>query len=385
MGKKLFILGSVYSDCLKTMKLLSFQPCSLYQNGGCGRVLRRLYEVREQDVISIAANSTAFNKSMGAIKEEQIILFPQQQKWMRWRLRSMNSYLQNNLLHNINRKRIHSVIQKYNYNVIHTVNHGAYSASLFVPKLIKGKKLWASFHDHYSLCSSFLDCEMLWETADRRLVISKELGEEYARLFSQKPFEIITDGLLENEIASPKQITGQPIVIYFGGLLHYDYLPLFRVLADVLDTMILKQGFAFKFIIRGAANIGFLNDRLFEVEYRNSFISDEAIGKELNEAAILYLPIKFNNPAFYLYSLSTKMIGYLGAAGKILYHGPTDSAAYRLLCNSSAAILCTTLDKTDLYKALENALWESDQVSENAKLLAQQQFYLNRIQNEFWK
>ena len=348
-------------------------------------MLRRLYAGKEEDVFSISVNAAHNKVNTGKIKEEQLALFPQQQKWMRWKLRNINGYLQSKFMASLNRQHIQNIVQNYSCDVIHTVNHGAYSASLCMPELIKGKQLWVSFHDHYSLCSSFSDCEMLWETADRRLVISAELGNRYIQEFGKKDFEIITDGLLENEIASPRQTTSQPIIIYFGGLLHYDYLPLFRVLANALDAMILKHGFAFKFIIRGAANIRFLNDRLFEVEYRNDFISDEAIGKELNEAAILYLPIKFNNPAFYLYSLSTKMIGYLGAAGKILYHGPADSAAYRLLCDSSSAILCTTLDEVDLYKALESAICESDQISENAKLLAQQQFYLSCIQSEFWK
>ena len=35
------------------MKMLSFQPASLYENGGCGRVLRCLYKDHQKKITSL--------------------------------------------------------------------------------------------------------------------------------------------------------------------------------------------------------------------------------------------------------------------------------------------------------------------------------------------
>lgn len=368
------------------MKILSFQPCSLYTNGGCGRVLRRLYEGREDEVISIAVSTAGQAPKPGNIKEALISLFPLHQNWMRWKLRDVNNYLQAKLLRGFNEGRIRKAMLTHSFDVLHTVNHGAYAAFPCRPEFITGKQLWVSFHDHYSLCSSCKDAALLWQQANRRLVISPELGNQYVKEFGEKDFEIITDGLYASEIAAPKQFTGNRLTIYFGGLLHWDYLPLFRVLADALDTITNEKNMQCKLVIRGAATIDFLKKRSFSVEYRNDFVSDAAISQELNEADILYLPIKFTNAAFYLYSLSTKMIGYLGAAGKILYHGPADSAACHLLQQHKAAVCCTTENAGDMIEKICSALADdSVGISKQAKQLARSHFSMTEIQKKFWQ
>src|SRR5690606_34277474 len=100
--------------------------------------------------------------------------------------------------------------------------------------------------------------------------------------------------------------------------------------ANALDKLS-DTNMKFRLVLRGTQKLSFLKDRMFTVEYRQTFVSDDEIKSEIDRADILYLPIKFNSPNFYLYSLSTKMIGYLGASGAIFYHGPSDSAANKLL------------------------------------------------------
>jgi hypothetical protein len=173
------------------------------------------------------------------------------------------------------------------------------------------------------------------------------------------------------------------ITIYFAGLLHIDYYPLFEILADALD-LISKKGFKFRLILRGAQNIDFLNNRAFEVDYRSDFVTDKEIKQELDSASILYLPIKFSEPDFYLYSLSTKMIGYLGASGSILYHGPLNSAACKLLNNSKSAACCGALNVNEVVELILSMLNE-DEYSINAKKLARENFNLKNIQNQFWQ
>jgi hypothetical protein len=337
---------------------------------------------REEDVISIGVNAFKGSIHEGPIKEENIFLSPYSQKWVRWKLREVNNYLLKKALLKTAQRRIDDVITSYSYDIMHIVNHGLLSAYPCREKYLKEKKLWVSFHDHYSEGSSFEDAKKLWQHAHRRIVISKELGMKYAEEFGNKNFEIITDGLLENEISEPKHKSKDTITIYFGGLLHYHYIPLFKVLEDVLNT-IAKQGIKINFILRGVSFTLFKNN-LFNVQYRNDFVSDAEIQKELNEADILYLPIKFNNPEFYLYSLSTKMIGYLGAPGIILYHGPAGSAAFKLLNEEKAAVCCTSMEATGMLNALSALINNAEKVSANAKRLARGRFELKAIQRSFW-
>jgi hypothetical protein len=216
-------------------------------------------------------------------------------------------------------------------------------------------------------------------------MISRELGNEYQRVFGDKPFEVITDGVATEEISQPEPVAGKsPVTIYFAGLLHIDYLPLFNVLADSLEVLA-WQAIPVKLILRGTSSVGFLNNRSFEVEYKQGFVTDEEVKKELDAADILYLPIKFNLPAFYLYSLSTKMVSYLGGCGTILYHGPKDSAACNFLRSNQGAICCTTLEVNDLANAVKECLQTDATFSANAKKMAFDHFLLSTLQNRFWQ
>jgi len=247
------------------------------------------------------------------------------------------------------------------------------------------KPIWVSFHDHFSTTgSSFNDAKKLWNRADRRLVISRELGDEYQKLFDSKDFEIITDGVSEEEISAPHAVVESPIVIYFTGLLHIEYMPLFLVLANALD-LLSEQGLSFNLILRGTQDVHFLNNRSFKTEYRYDFISDDEVKRELDRASILYLPIKFVIPDFYLYSLSTKMVSYLGGSGAILYHGPSDSAACHLLQTTKAAVCSSSLNKEELAATILTLATTKNNISSNAKRLAQTQFDLTSIQKRFWQ
>lgn len=367
------------------MKLLSFQPFSLYKNGGGGRVLRRLYEGKESQVHSILVSGEPASPNIGSIPETIVSATPIHRPWMRWRLRNFSQWLRENAFKSVTENRIIEAGSKIEYDVLHVVNHGIFSNALTQNFLNKDKKLWVSFHDHYSTCSPFNDTQHLWNLANRRLVISDELGLEYQRVFGKKEYEVITDGVSEFEISNPSKVNNSPIIIYFAGLLHLDYLPLFKILADTLDVLC-KQGFTFKLVLRGTQTVEFLNGRLFETEYRRDFIGDDQIKLELDAATILYLPIKFNLPEFYLYSLSTKMVSYLGGSGGILFHGPKDSAACNLLSSTQSAICCTSLDTKDLGNSIKTLLKNgTTDFSQNAKELAATRFNLSKIQSKFWQ
>jgi hypothetical protein len=368
------------------LKILSIQPSSLYQNGGASRVLRRLYQGKESQVYSLGVITYPTPLVSGDLKETLIRAYPMQKRWMRWYLRSFCTWLRVKALAFITIHKIYETASKIQYDAIHLVSHGPFCGAFDNDSLLAGKELWVSFHDHFTTNgSSFAATSNLWNKSDRRLVISKEMGDEYQKLFSFKEYELITDGVSADEVSKPVDITtSNPVTIYFAGLLHTDYYPIFKVFADALDV-ISKQGNRFKLIMRGTDPVDFLNSRSFETEYRSNFVSDNEIKQELDSASILYLPIKFTLPDFYLYSLSTKMIGYLGASGTILYHGPGDSAACNLLRTSRSAACCTSLEADDITKILLQLISDKNDYSANAKKVAHTEFNFDIIQNRFWR
>ena len=367
------------------MKLLSFQPFALYENGGGNRILRRLYNNKESQVTSLAVVGFSSKPQTGSINEIIITAKPATQRWMRWYLRDVIIWLRESVFKFWTINRIRKAAKNLAYDVLHVVNHGPFSAALCTDFFCNGKQLWVSFHDHFSTTySNFYDAEKLWNAADRRLVISKELGTQYQKLFGNKPYVTITDGVKESELSEPSTVKQAPVVIYFAGLLHLEYVALFKVLADALD-LLAKQGLEFKLVLRGTQVIKFLDNRSFKVNYRPTTLNDKELKDELDSASILYLPIKFTTPDFYRYSLSTKMVGYLGGSGAILYHGPADSAACISLKNANAAVYCTALNVKDMAESILNLLDNNAAISCNAKKLAVEQFNLASIQKLFWQ
>jgi hypothetical protein len=366
------------------LKLLSYQSFSLYANGGGNRILRRLYQGREQDVISLVVEHTKSAPGNGAINETIVYAAPTVQKWARWRVRTFITWLRHKVFKGHTVKRVQEAAATLNYDVLHVVDHGAFSDALCA----NGNSvhpLWVSFHDHYTTTFGSYDASFtLWTRASRRLVISKELGVEYQRLFGNKPFEIITDGVLDTELSQAQSVDTETHIIYFAGLLHIDYIPLFGVLANALDALS-KQGYQFKLVLRGTQNIPSLIGRSFTTDYRPMTLNNAELKQELDESTILYLPIKFTKPDFYLYSLSTKMVGYLGAPGAILYHGPADSAAANLLQQHKAAVCCGDMDETKLSEDILTLIKNRVSISANATTVAQQQFNMDDIQKRFWQ
>ena len=347
--------------------------------------MRRLYEGNEANVISVSTSAYDSPPTTGSIDEIIIVAAPAVRNWMRWIVRDIAIWLRERVLKRLTVRRVQQCVSKLDYDVLHVMSHGPYSAALCDDRFCKGKQLWVSFHDHFSTThSNFEDTRLLWRNANRRLLISDELGREYQRLFGNEPYTLITDGVTADEISAPSTTITGPVTIYFAGLLHLEYRSLFAVLADALDKLT-NDGSSFKLILRATQNIDFLNNRLFEVEYKPMTLNDKELKDELDAADILYLPIKFTVPDFYLYSLSTKMVGYLGGSGAILYHGPADSAACKRLLARNAAAVCTTLNVDELVDAITGLLKQKQDISANAKQLAFDEFSMETIRRQFWQ
>ncbi len=367
------------------MKILSYHPFSLYSNGGGNRILRRLYQGREKHVVSLSVLENPSKPQTGPIEEHVVYAKLLAYKWMRWYLRDCATWARHNLFRAATKRNILKAASAIQFDVVHIIQHGRFAATLCNDQFLAAKPLWVSFHDHYSTTQTTReDAAILWNRADRRLVISEEYGKEYQAQFGDKPYEIITDGVTDAEIAQPLHDAEQPYLIYFAGLLHIDYVPLFKTLADALDNLA-TSGLSFKLLLRGTQNIDFLNNRSFEVEYKAVTLNDAELKNELNAASVLYLPIKFTRPDFYLYSLSTKMVGYLGGGGTILYHGPEDSAASKLLKQYNAAASCNSLNADEMAQTVLSLVETGSTLSYNAKKLAEAKFNMLHLQARFWK
>lgn len=367
------------------MKILSFHPFSLYANGGGSRILRRLYEGREDKVTSLVVESSSANPASGPVKEVVVYATPTIKPWARWKLRNLLTRWRIGFFKPYTIRKIQNAAIKIEYDVLHVINHYTFSAALCHKPFTDGKQLWVSFHDHYDeIKSPVEDTRKLWLQANRRLVISNELGNKYKEEFGDYPFEIVTDGVKDNELTVSSNGTNSPAVVYFAGLLHITYLPLFETLANALDALT-RRGYSFKLILRGTQNLNFLQGRSFVTEYRPMTLNNSDLKAELDAADILYLPIKFTNPHFYLYSLSTKMVGYLAAPGAILYHGPADSAANHLLTQTEAAVSFKSIDIEEMTDCIIQLLATRQQLSANAKILAKNRFEMSAMQNRFWQ
>jgi hypothetical protein len=367
------------------MKILSYQSFSVYANGGGSRILRRMYKGREQNVYSLAIEAGYYKPVTGIIQETIVPAIPLRRPWMKWRSREVFNWIRDKPLRQYTTNRIRREASSIACDVVHVMGCGGWSTVLCDDPLFSQKPLWVSVHDHHrtTQCSE-KDARELWNRADRRLMISNELGKDYQRIFGKKEFELITDGLLAHEVSAVAAKPQSPYTIYFAGLLHIEYIPLFKALADALDKLT-KNGLSFKLILRGTQQLSFLNTRSFETQYLPMVLDDAELKRDLDAAAILYLPIKFVDPDFYLYSLSTKMVGYLGASGSTLYHGPADSAACNLLRETGSAICCNSLNTEDLVLSILQLVEGNTDVSVHAKQLAQTMFDLKEIQDRFWQ
>lgn len=365
-------------------KIMSFQPFSLFNNGGGPRILRRLVEGREDEVVFLSL-VWKVPKSTKPYHQISHVMIPPHRSWLRSFVRTFVFYLRDNVMRGYNIRRIQARVAREKFDVLHILDHSGYSDVLSEQMAQRNIPIWASFHDHFNTTGSSREItESLWKKASKRMVISEEMGQYYGELFGKQDYTIVTDGLKPSEV-SPSKTTMDPknFTIYFGGLVHLDYYEILEAFCKGLEKLQSQEGVKIKLILRGTQKLAFLNDSPLEVDYRPFSIDTEELRLEMDASDILYLPIKFNDADFYKYSFSTKLVGYLGACGNIFYHGPADAAAAQFLLRNNCGVISDTLqpDKiiTDLKKAIDNFTY-----SENAKKVAREEFQLKIMQDRFF-
>lgn len=224
-----------------------------------------------------------------------------------------------------------------------------------------------------------------WLKANARFVISDRLGLEYSRRYGARDYIIVTDGL--EQIAAAAASPRPSFRVYFMGLFH---MPYERNLRALLDALTIVQGAPADCEVSVTCRCEHIRPHVLAGGISVSvlpFTSEEEIWREIQQADFLYMPLPFGetHENFARYSLSTKMVTYLGSGVPILYHGPTNSAAFDLLDEYGAAIFATNLEPREIAQTLSatDAATRA-KVATNALRLARDHFMLADQKKKFW-
>lgn len=224
-----------------------------------------------------------------------------------------------------------------------------------------------------------------WRAADERFVISQALGEEYCARYGRGNYEIVTDGLRDSDFLSPHTWNRPQLRCYFAGLFHRGYRANVIILLQALALLASRHpGFQPSLTCR----CGTLPELpRSEVPLKVlEFGSEADVRADLTTADLLYLPLMLE-PEFRdmtAFSLSTKLITYLGAGVPILYHGPADSAAGKLLAQNDAAIMATADHPEEVAEIILQGLARGPELVMNAHALAEREFLLEDQRSRFW-
>lgn len=293
------------------------------------------------------------------------------------------------------RRRLRAFCQRANACAIHTVPHSgldfahahAIARELSLPFFI-------SVHDDLAYTAAHEGTREVhepamrsaWFDADARFVISEALGREYSRRYGERLYKVVTDGL--NKLNSARQNSRSGTLrIYFMGLFHLGYESNFRALLEALRIFELR-------------NPGITTTVTCRCEYIRPhvwkdikhvsvlpFANEAQIERDMEEADFLYMPMPFGqeHENFTRYSVSTKMVTYVGSGLPILYHGPTASAAFDLLRRHEAAIFLTSLSPEEIARSLTDiSTAQRETVVRNALDLARREFMLADQTRKFW-
>lgn len=222
----------------------------------------------------------------------------------------------------------------------------------------------------------------VWREADARLVISEAMGREYCRRFGDRSWDRVTDGL-KSVPNAPKSRPKNSLRVYFAGAVHRSYHPNFHALAEALSRFAAeRQDWKVSLTIRGYPPEMKATIPITTLPWG----TEREVAQDMEDADLLYLPLPFGkeDASFVRYSLSTKMVTYLGSGLPILYHGPEDAAARRLLTERGAALALSTLNAAEMAQELaKNASSQAD-IAANALPLARETFLLERQRRKFW-
>jgi glycosyltransferase involved in cell wall biosynthesis len=282
---------------------------------------------------------------------------------------------------------------EYGASGVHAIPHGPQFVHAFEVAQRMGLPYVLNVHDdmRYNLAGRRgLDGLMdqfarIWREADDRIVISDAMGERYCEEFGKRSFQVVTDGLTE-EMLSPARprLDDNRLRLYFMGALHLSYHANFQQVGRALEMLDADPSAPTpSFVLRGSR----LPEPLprISVDHR-PYGSEREVQQDLNSVDVLYFPLPFGEEydAFTKYSMSTKLVTYLGAGLPIVYHGPAYSAAARLLAGADASLIIDSTDPRDVAEGIRTAHATRDRLVANAQHLARERFWLADQKHRLW-
>jgi hypothetical protein len=222
-----------------------------------------------------------------------------------------------------------------------------------------------------------------WQGADQCFVICEEMGLEMCRRYGERPYVIVTDGL-ETIAPSPKPAVAGRLSVYFMGGASIPYGDNFQCLLNALAAK-REEGIDARLITRAGRLPYRLNSQGVPIESR-PWAPQAAVLCDFDAVDVAYLPLPFgvDHAEFARFSMSTKMVTYLGSGVPILFHGPMASAAGALLRTANAALLADSLDTRVLAETLAVGADRASIVAGNALRLARERFLLADVRDRFW-
>ena len=376
------------------MRVAFVQAFGLNSPGGGPRILRALLQDAPAQWTSFCTHPEPPSKPAFGM-EEHVPIRPWFGRIERTRFSWMPNKLEPLFARRFERK-LERRLKSCGATAVHSIPHGLdfIHAHRIARRL--GLKFFVNVHDDVrhtaARVSGNEECltrlDEIWKDADGRFVISEQLGEEYCDRYGRRPYHVITDGL--ESLAKPCARPESVLRIYFMGLFHIRYEPNFRVLLDAIELVRKERpGLTVSAIFRcGGLRSSVIRD--FRGLTVLPFGSEADVDADMREADLLYLPLPLSEDAgdFVRYSLSTKMITYLGSGLPILYHGPEVAAACSVLSGRDAAFRCCGLDSITLAEVLRKIVDQPAEVSakvSNALSLAETRFMLRDQRRRFWE
>lgn len=362
------------------------QPFGFQGEGGGARILRALLETSHPSYLSIRTHPRVPERS--APHEVCLPVRPYLGPIEGTRFCPPFGYGEY-LLYPRFKRRLADVCVAHDVQLLHAIPHGVEFWYAYEVARELGIPYVLNVHDHLTYnMPGFPYMEWIleklgaaWRGADQRFVISEAMGDAYCQMYGRVPFTTVTDGL-ETIAPAPLRRSRDAIHMYFMGALHLSYQPNFDALLRGLDNVAERApDRTVTLTSRGSALNGHSSIPVTNLPWA----SEAEVAGDLDDINWLYFPLPFDaeHDDFVRYSLSTKLVTYLGSGLPILYHGPAHSAAARLLDKHNAAIQVHTSAAEAITDALLSPT-DVDAVVENALALARRQFPLGEQQRRFW-
>jgi glycosyltransferase involved in cell wall biosynthesis len=372
-------------------RILFVQPFSLGSAGGGPRILRALLESAPFTWESIC---TSPGRSKPWPNERHLQSRPNWGRIERTRLAGMPNATAP-LFAPMFRARLRNLCIKLDARAIHAVPHaGLDFAEVHAVARELALPFFISLHDDiaYTAASSgrreHREAAMraAWQEASACFVISEALGREYCERYGVRDYDVVTDGLSDLTPLRGSSNSNE-LRIYFMGLFHMGYE---RNLRALLDGLAIFERTHPSMRIHVTCRCEHIRAQVLDGSKLVTvlpFANEPQIRVDMETADLLYMPMPFGeaHEKFARYSLSTKMVTYVGSGVPILYHGPTTSAAFDLLKKNDAAVLMTSLAPKEIAETLSGlTVQRRVEVATNALALAEREFMLADQTREFW-